>query len=204
MTKSLFSVVVYSLLLLFSMSSCTSLMSKMYGINQIEGVNEVKIQQFYSSIDFKDIQTEKIIIDSLAFQSFREHENDSIKKDLSQPIQIHYFENLELASFHANCYAKGSMKNLDWNYQQRFDSFIPRSAVKDLTEYPHFTKLNELIEEVDLSSEKEIVIVIFWTRMLEDISKDAINTVLKNIGQFSNEDEVQLVIINTDSFFSKI
>ena len=30
---------------------------------------------------------------------FREHENDSVKKDLSQPLQIHYFKNSDLASF---------------------------------------------------------------------------------------------------------
>ncbi len=176
----------------------------MYGVREINGVNEIEIDEFYSSVDFKRILTDKVIIDSSAFQSLREHENDSVKKDLSQPIQIHYFENEELVSFHANCYAKGSMRNLDWNYQERFESFTPRSAVEDLTAYPDLQRLNKTIADIDISSEKEIVIAIFWTRMLEDISKDAINTVLANISEFNRESNVQLVLINTDSFFSKI
>ncbi|WMN11666.1 hypothetical protein QYS49_39205 [Marivirga salinae] len=204
MIKSFASLLIYSFILIFSLSSCTALMSKMYGVNQIDGVNEEEIHQFYAAIDFKGIQTDKVIIDSSAFQSLREHENDSIKKDLSQPVQIHYFNNSDLASFHANCYAKGSLKNLDWNYQNRFESFFPISAVEDLNTYPSLQRLNKMITDVDISSENEIVITVFWTRMLEDISRDAVNTVLANISEFNKEDEVRLILINTDSFFSKI
>jgi len=198
MIRLYLSILIYSVSLIFGMSSCTTLMSKMYGINQIEGVNEKKINEFYSTIDFHGIQTDKVIIDSLEFQMFREHENDSVKKDLSQPLQIHYFENSDLASFHANCYAKGRLKNLDWNYQKRFETYIPRSAVEDLTPYPNLHRLSKAIPDIDLSKEGEIVIAIFWTRMLEDISKSAINTVLGNISEFNEEDDVRLVLINTD------
>jgi len=198
------SIVIYSAALIFGMSSCASLMGKMYGINQLEGVNKEKIHEFYSTIDFHDIETDKVIIDSLIFQTLREHDNDSIKKDLSQPIQIHYFQNEKLVSFHANCYAKGSLKNLDWNYQDRFESFIPRSVVKDFTPYPNLHRLNKATPNINLSKEGRIVIAIFWTRMLEDISKDAINTVLRNIREFNEKEDVRLVLINTDSFFSKI
>lgn len=204
MIKSFASNLIYSFILIFSLSSCSALMSKMYGVNQIHGVNEEEIHQFYTEIDFSGIQTNKIIIDSLQFKTLREHENEAIKKDLSQPVQIHYYKNSNITSFHANCYSKGGLKNLNWDYQDRFESFIPHSAVKDLTPYPKLYRLNKAISDVDLSKEGEIVIAIFWTRMLEDISMDAIETVCANIRAFEKEDKVRLILINTDSFFSQI
>jgi len=70
--------------------------------------------------------------------------------------------------------------------------------VEDLTPYPNLHRLSKAIPDIDLSKEGEIVIAIFWTRMLEDISKSAINTVLGNISEFNEEDDVRLVLINTD------
>ena len=56
--------------------------------------------------------------------------------------------------------------------------------MEDLTPYPNLHRLSKAIPDIDLSKEGEIVIAIFWTRMLEDISKSAINTVLGNISEF--------------------
>lgn len=194
----------YALLPLLILTSCSKLLNGIYGIKQIDIVEVAKINQFYASLDFEGIETEKIIVDSVTFQSFRKHQDEGIQKDLSQPIQIHYFKNGNLESFHANCYAKGSLKNLDWNYQDRFESFIPMSAVENLANHPDLTAVNKIFKNYDISINNKVIIVIFWTRMLEEISKDAIELVLENIRQFDQEEEVKLLLINTDSFFSKI
>lgn len=55
MIKSFASNLIYSFILIFSLSSCSALISKMYGVNQIHGVNEEEIHQFYTEIDFSGI-----------------------------------------------------------------------------------------------------------------------------------------------------
>ncbi|ADR23243.1 hypothetical protein MATR_29080 [Marivirga tractuosa] len=204
MKRLYLSLLMYSIILVLGISSCTTLISKIYGVNQIDSINEEKINQFYNEFDFDGIQTSQVKIDSAVFQNLREHEDSTIKKDLGQPIQLHYFKDSDLVSFHANCYAKRSLRNLNWNYEQRFESFLPISAVEDLECYPDLQRLNRMIADLDTSSEEDIVIAIFWTRMLEDISKDAINIVLRNIREFEKEEKIRLILINTDSFFSKI
>ena len=47
------------LILIFSLNSCSALMSKIYGINTIEKVDYGKIEQFYQEIDFLGIDTVK-------------------------------------------------------------------------------------------------------------------------------------------------
>lgn len=189
-----------AIILLFT--SCGVIISKLYGINTLQKFDKKKCEKFVSSIDKKNIKFISYYADTNSYKCVRKMPiSDKVKKDFSQPIQIIYFNNDSLVSFHANCYARGSVSNLNWNTDNRFNQFIPKSAValdsakftiKDFSKcYP-----NQVIEK-----EKKTTVIIYWTLMLEKISKTAIETVISNIQNNNVENDVVIYLINNDQSF---
>ena len=123
------------------------------------------------------------------------------KKCLSQPVQILYFKHSELVSYHVNCYAKPKLGSLNWNTEDRFDVFVPKTAVA--LEDVHFT-LEDFREIYPIEPEKEYTILIFWIRMTERISKDAVKEVNKNLVKFEQKEHTAIFLINSDRFFRAI
>jgi hypothetical protein len=186
-------------LLLFG---CSAILSKLYGIKTIQAFDQNKCEQFIKAINFKNIPYYNYYIDSTAFNSYYESSvKKKHKKDLSQPIQILYFENDSLISFHANCYASGSLTNLNWNVNERFNYFIPKSAIKTDSIGINLTKVKNCFNINNTTSENSISICIIWTRMFEKISKSAIETVIKNLTDNNSESKVVIYLINNDKSF---
>lgn len=190
------------LLGLICLSSCGTIMSSIYGLKEIKNFSQQDIDEFYADIDFENIDIKFELFDSVQYENFRRlGKSDQAKKDLSQPVQIHYYGKDSLESFHANCYAKGSFKNLDWNYEHRFESFIPKSALLSHQDFPTLSETNLFWINLDNFKNKEGIILVFWTTMLESISKDAIIEVIENLRKFDKQSEFMLYVINTDKFF---
>jgi hypothetical protein len=125
---------------------------------------------------------------------------------LSQPIQILYFDSTgRLISFHANCYAKGNLSGLDWNYDGRFEQFVPKSAIKLDSVYFSLNLIKDCLKtEINgnfKNSKLKYTVVIFWTLMFETLSKKAIDLAIKNISQFGKQEEVAIYLINNDKAF---
>ncbi len=117
----------YFILLIISLSSCSNFLSKKYGIENIESFDESKYKQIVENIDFKNIVHYSTHQDSTAYECMRNEvaTNPLQVKDMSQPIQLYYFNRDSLISFQANCYARGGMSNLNWNTLGRFEVFPP-------------------------------------------------------------------------------
>lgn len=200
-----FKLIIISFLFLIGFSGCSLILSKMYGVNYIDDFNRENYEKFLSSIEIK--KYESIVCDSIDFTKIISLGNTKKQKnDLGQPVQILYFEGNLLKSYHANCYAKGSMTNLNWNTEHRFDFFPPISALdKDsisLTLNDFEKKL-----QIEMVSEKnDYTIIIFWTLMLEKVSKSAINIVNENLTKYNgnNNSNVKIYLVNTDKYFSKL
>jgi len=189
--------------------SCNAVFSKLYGVKKIEKFDAVQylktldklVSKYDSTLCISHIGTE------IEFKEYYSLDEDD-KKNLYQPIQILYFYDDTLKSFHANCYAKGTLSGkLNWNYNKQFSTYYPTSAVVPLMER-NTVKLSSLqaiykIENTEKYKDRT-TIVFFWTNMLKKQSIIAFDTVVKNIMQnVKNKEEYPLIIlINNDHAFT--
>lgn len=180
-------------------------MSKLYGFETIKDFDEQKYLSFISDIK-KQIDFTSIVSDSSQYVNFFLNEiktNDYlVRKHFFQPVQILYFENKKLKSFHINCFAKGKLTNINWNTDNRFSTFIPKSAIDIDTLGVTLENYNNIYKEINLNSDKKYTIIIFWTSVIKKISKSAIQTVIDNLNAFNKVSDTKIYLINTDKFFA--
>ncbi len=178
-------------------------MYKIYGIKNIESFD----QQLYESalkkmpIQEPQVYSVSLISDSIQFSKYTEVFKDLGEKNSKQPIQILYFNENKLSSFHANCFAKGTFTgNLKWNYRGDFDRFLPKSAIElpeGIPTVEHILKIYPL----ENKSNYQTTILFFWTNILQKQSIDAFNTIIKNMKTRTQLESIQLIMINTDKAF---
>lgn len=103
------------------------------------------------------------------FQQVNQSFADLGSKNLSQLVQILYFEKKQLVSYHLNCYARGGwMGNLDLNYDHKFDNYVPKTA------YPipdsMYANLDDLLNIYGLEqTPSQDVVVLFWSNMFKNM-----------------------------------
>jgi hypothetical protein len=177
---------------------CSLLLKNNYGYNDPVKFTENEYEIFLNSID-----TSQIIHMRSDVSQFKEVINlckDSVRrKDLNQPIQLLYFEDTILVSYHANCYAKGSLSGIDWNYNNRFNKFPPESAIECSLFDLKISNFRDIYSEI--YTEKKYTVIIFWSWMLEGVSRDAIVTVQKNIRENEIENDTSIFLVNIDEFW---
>jgi len=182
-------------------SSCSYILSSFYGVKQLKKFDEEKYYSFLNNIDSSQINFYKIVSDSIKFNNIINlGRNNQQKNDFGQPVQILYFHNDELVSFHANCYAEGGLRKINWNTSNRFNFFPPKSAVPIdslLTNYFDYKNIYPQLKH------NKYNIIIFWTLMLEKISKDAIETTIDNVIAFEKKDSTAVHLINIDKYYIK-
>jgi len=195
--------IIFLVIISLSITSCTFIFSKLYGVKEISGFNQREYRKFINSVKDSTITMYDIAIDSSDFTRFFKYETSPHKRKIfSQPIQILYFnKSKKLISFHANCFAKGKLTNLDWNTDLRFNTFPPLSAVAADSIPTNLNKYRSILETINFTDNKKYVIIIFWTRMLEKVSKTAILTVINNLKKFNKVNDSVIILVNTDDFF---
>ncbi|HAK00302.1 MAG TPA: hypothetical protein DCM62_09770 [Bacteroidales bacterium] len=186
------------------LTGCSVVMPALFGIRKIEEFKLVDYKSFLAKIP-SNIEYVSIISSADQFKNVITKGADSIqKKDLSQPIQILYFKDNQLKSFHANCYAQGVFGRLNWNTFNRFEVFLPKSAIQYDASNILLENYKSVFPEIKLQDYKDYTIIIFWTNLLRRISLDAIETVIENLQQFDKLEESRIYLINTDKFFTEL
>jgi hypothetical protein len=199
--------IIIPILVVLASTGCSLLFSKVYDIKTLKNFDESKINAFNASITHENILFHTIIGDSDSYNCIRKKSKSELMNNgLSQPIQILYFDSTgRLISFHANCYAKGNLSGLDWNYDGRFEQFVPKSAIKLDSVYFSLNLIKDCLKtEINgnfKNSKLKYTVVIFWTLMFETLSKKAIDLAIKNISQFGKQEEVAIYLINNDKAF---
>lgn len=182
-------------------TGCSILMSKLYGIKEIKQFNEKEYLSFISEIK-KQIDFATLVSDSNQYNRvFNIVKDAEMKKHFAQPVQILYFDKSNLVSFHINCLAKGSFTNLNWNTDNRFSTFIPKSAINVDSLAITLNEYSNIYNEINTNSDKQYTILIFWTLALKKVSNTAIETVIENLNKFGKAAETDLYLINTDKWF---
>jgi hypothetical protein len=173
---------------------------KWYGIRECSNFDEKLYNNFISSFDTTQISFFSVVSDAEQFKEIINLATDSIQqKQFYQPIQIIYFQNDNIISYHINCNAGGKLRKLNWNINNRFNFFPPNTAVDIQNSNLSLTQLQKVY--TDIKQDKPYNILVFWTLMMENISKDAIHTVCKNIHNFNMQDSTNIYLINTDKFY---
>lgn len=141
---------------------------------------------------------------------------DSIKykeeiKNHYQPIQATYYNKTgKLVSFHINCYAGIGIDDnevLNWNQQNAFDNFIPRSAapvdsILPLPKHLSFVRTfdNNPIDTTGYSS-FDYTIIIHWGRKWRPVdSQNLISIVKENLKLVKNK-SINILYVNNDKIW---
>jgi len=192
--------IILAILFLSTLSSCSTLLSKLYGVNNLKKFDKEKYNHFITSIEHTGIEIKSFYADTTSYLQIRNlTKNPVVKKTLSQPVQILYFDkNEKLTSIQANCYAKGGLGHLNWNTNGRFNYFIPTSAINIKKEYLSIKDFTACYPNKDFELNKDYTIIIYWSLILKKISKDAISTVINNIRKFNKSDDVIIYLVNND------
>ncbi len=173
-------------------------MYKAAGIEAIKKFDNSKVEEVEKN--FKKLNPNIITktISKEQFLYYRDGFGDLYKNDLMQPLQIHYYTNDTLVSFHANCYAKGSFGgSLKWNYDGKFDEFIPKTSAQIQAN----KGLNFILTEFTLPQPKtKNTIIFFWSNLLPKQSIEAFKLIVENSKKSSEKST--LININTDHFFA--
>ncbi len=194
--------IILVLILCFILYGCSALLSKMYGVKNLKKFDSEEYQSFKEDVQKQLPSAVFIVSTSYQYKNQILLGKDSLEKhNLGQPVQILYFDNKVLRSHHINCYAKGSLSNLNWNTDNRFTSFLPQSAVDCEKKVVSLQRYAEIYPEIDMASNKQYTILVFCTNMLSKISMSAITTMADNLKQHQQESNCDIYIINTDNFF---
>lgn len=190
-----------TILILMGLQSCKPILYKIYGIELMKSFDQEKYDK---TLDFFNSQYDNNqILPYIGKDSvFKEYANldTTITNSLLQPIQILYFEENILKSFHANCFAKGSMTgNLNWNYDNKFDSFIPQSAISLEKNNINLSDIKRIYNINDKT--QGITIIFFWTNFLRKNSMEAFKVITNNIKSYSMNNDIKIITINTDYSF---
>lgn len=198
MKKARFYIIIIFLVTIFT--GCSFILSNLYGVRQLKKFNQKDYESFLAELPDCVSYTTIISSEEQYKQVIAIGKNKSQQNDFGQPVQILYFESELLKSFHANCYAKGRISNLNWNTDKRFSTFLPMTAM-EYEEKIQLDLYNKIFPEIQNPHEKKYVILIFWSNMLRKVSLSAVETVVENIKQFDKIDNTAIYLINSDNFF---
>ena len=172
----------------------------LYDFKPIKQFDQKDYDQMITSVLDRNFKINPIVSDYEQFDAYRTCIQDSLWQHQTavQPVQILYFKKDSLLSYHINCTAKGGFSNLNWNTDQRFETFPPVSAVPITPQMQNLSKIRDIY---GIHDDSEYLIVVFWTNMLPKISKSAIETVKTNLRENGAAKKAAIVLINTDKFY---
>ena len=172
----------------------------LYDFKPIKQFDQKDYDQMITSVLDRDFKIKPIVSEYEQFDAYRMCIQDSLWQHQTavQPVQILYFKKDSLHSYHINCTAKGGFSNLNWNTDQRFETFPPATAVPITPQMQNLSKIRDIY---GINDDSEYLIVVFWTNMLPKISKSAIETVKTNLRENGAVNKADIVLINTDKFY---
>lgn len=176
------------------------ILNKIYGINQLSFFSEQEYTESIKEIKVYFPKEQNFIMSSE--EEFKRYislaPNEDIDFSIRQPMQLLYFDNGRLVSYHVNCYAEGSVFSgkINWNTDNRFDAFVPKSAVETFD-----LSLKDINNIYSLKADnlKGITIIVFWNQMFFKNSIGLIETLRDNNIKYN--DKANIVFINTDKFY---
>lgn len=206
--KSLARLIILFTVIIFTtgFTSCSGIISGMYGIKKPKPVDEVTIARFADKYNIPP--ADSYVMDT-SFVSWLFSQDTSLYKmeihNHYQPLQALYYNHKdELVSFQVNCYA-GGFPNLQWERDSIFNACPPLEQTKVDSLLP-LQKLLTFIRAVGSSHPVDTdgldyVIVVQWNRFMGRQSKRLIRIVQQN-SILAKDVNARIIYVNTDNNFA--
>lgn len=198
----------FSLLILFMtlLSSCSTVISSLYGIKPCETRSIDEIEKYAQKYD---IPLKNLYLLDTSYISFINNIDSAhwlLAKNHFQPLQALYFNNSgELVSFYNNCNA-GGFPNLKWNRAGSLETFVPKTQI-ECDSILNFEKQLQYLMSIKggklaLSnySSANYNVVVYWNISFGRQSKRFIKQIKENCERAENV-TVNIFFANDDEFF---
>lgn len=191
---------------LLSLTSCTAIVMKMYGMNEPKHISDEKIVELSEKYNIPPSDTYTLDTSYVNFlYSFDTVKYKNNIKDHLQPLQaLYYNKNGQIESFHINCYA-GGFPNLKWDRNDVMNTFPPQNQAPLDRLLPldiHLKYIQKLPASDDISTDGyDYVIIVHWNRFMGRQSKKLIQAVQENAKLAENQ-KIKILYVNTDEVFS--
>lgn len=191
---------------LLSLTSCSSVFMKMYGMNnpkQISNEEIVQLSEKYNIPPSDNYKLDTSYVNFLnAFDSIKYKNNI---KDHLQPLQaLYYNKDGQLESFQINCYA-GGFPNLEWDRNEIMSTFPPQQQAPIDSILPlnlHLKYIQQLPDSKAIPTDGyNYFVIVHWNRFMGRQSKRLIQTVQENV-KLSENQKVKIIYVNTDEVFA--
>lgn len=184
-------------IVMLCLGSCNTLAPLLFGLQEINGYDAEQCEKFYRLLP-NDFAFTPLVCDEEQFRQVSNLGADSMQmKDLYQPLKIMYFHGDTLVSYHINCYCPPTLGfNLNWNFNHQFGVFPPRTTVPLEGYTVTRAKMQSIFPEI--KGDSDCTVLVFWTNMLNKISRSEIKTVFKNLKKFGHLDDAEIYLINED------
>jgi len=194
------------LILVFGLTSCSSITQGLYGIKKPQELNDHEIIRYSEKYNIPI--TDNYKLDSSYFTYLSSLDTIQHKEQIKnhyQPLQaLYYNKNGQLESFQINCYA-GGFPNLNWDRDSIMTTFPPRKQAPTDSILPLDLQLEyiyPLSQTVNSSIENyEYIVIVYWNRFMGRQSKRLIHFVQENV-KLAKEYKVKIIYVNTDNIFA--
>lgn len=194
------------LILVFGLTSCSSIIQGLYGIKQPKELNDQTIIRYSEKYNIPLTDNYKLDTAYLTFLSSLDSTRfkEQIKNHY-QPLQALYYNKTgQLESFQINCYA-GGFPNLDWNGDNIFTTFPPQEQAPTDSIIPldfQLKYLQPLSQTNRFSIENyDYIVIVYWNRLMGRQSKHLIHFVQENY-KLAKDYNVKIIYVNTDNIFA--
>jgi len=134
--------------------------------------------------------------DSLYHNFWANITDTQVYKNHYQPLQIFYYKNDSLISYHINCFA-GGFPNLNWNKDNKLAIFPPATQAPIDTFLNLTTHLS--FANIENKNTTQYTIFIYWNRFMGRQTKVFLKSFRKNLSL--NRELMRLYFINNDNWF---
>ena len=206
MKKKTYKLTILTSLVLFGLSSCSTIILGLYGMKNSKTVDEKTILRYSKKYNIPTANCYELDTTYLSFLfSLDSVRYEVQRKNHYQPLQALYYDKFEeLKSFQVNCYA-GGFPNLKWNRNGSFTTFPPKkqahvdSIVSLNTQLKYLRPLSQT--KLLSSDEYDFIVIIYWSRFMGRQSKRLIRYVQENT-KLATGFKVKLIYVNTDDIFA--
>lgn len=189
------------------LTSCSSIISGIYGIKKIKTVDKYSIHKYAQKFNIPIADCYELDSSYSSFLSSLDttRYKDQIKNHF-QPLQVLYYNKMgQLQSFHINCYASG-FPNLQWSLNAQFNNFPPKLQAPLDDILPLDTHLKYIINDStknDLKTDSlDFLVMVYWNKFMGRQSKRLIQFVQENKKTAVNK-KVKIIYINNDNLFAR-
>lgn len=205
MKKQISIFIIITLLCVFGLLSCSTILTGIYGIKKIKSVNKNTIVRYAKKYNVSSTNSYELDTSYFLFLTSLDTIKYKLKiKNHYQPLQALYYDNTGyLKSFQVNCYA-GGFPNLKWDINGIMSAFPPKQQAPIDSIIPLETQLkylNPISPSFKLSVDSyDYIVIVYWNRFMGRQSKRLIHIVQENC-KLEKEKKVKIIYANTDNIF---